>query len=59
MLKNVEFTPNKTMEHLREIANDNAIPKKKKVSEHNDLYSVEEESEGLEYDTDPITLNEF
>ena len=43
---------------LREIANDGSTPKKNKVSAHNDLYSIDEE-DGLEYETDKITLNEF
>ena len=46
------------MEHIREIANDELTPKKKKVSEHNDLYYVDEE-DGLEYEGSPETLNEF
>ena len=60
MPKNVEFTTNnmEPMEHLREIANDELTPKKKKVSEHNDLYYVDEE-DGLEYEGSPETLNEF
>tara|TARA_Y100001938_G_C8051366_1_gene411923 strand:- start:155 stop:295 length:141 start_codon:yes stop_codon:yes gene_type:complete len=46
------------MEHLREIANDDSTPKKKKPSQHNDLYFIDEEDE-LEYEGSPTTLNEF
>ena len=73
MQKNVESTTNKTMPNdfldnlgnhqhqkmLREIANDNATPKKKRTSIHNDLYTIDEEDDGLDYDTDSMTLNEF
>ncbi len=57
MQKNVEFTTS-NMEHLREIANDDSTPKKKKPSQHNDLYFIDEEDE-LEYEGSPTTLNEF
>ena len=61
MPKNVEFTTNnmEPMEHLREIANDELTPKKKKVSEHNDLYYIDEDDELLEVKNEPTTLNEF
>ena len=47
------------MEHLREIANDELTPKKKKVYEHNDLYYIDEDDELLEVKNEPTTLNEF
>jgi len=45
-------------EFLREISNDIATPKQSKVSEHNDLYFIDEEGE-QDPKNDPITLNEF
>ena len=61
MPKNVEFTTNDTMEKefLREISNDKATPKQNKVSEHNDLYFIDEDGEKLAANSDPVTLNEF
>jgi len=61
MPKNVEFTTNDTMEKefLREISNDKDTPKQNKVSEHNDLYFIDEDGEKLDANSDPVTLNEF
>ena len=61
MPKNVEFTTNDTMEKefLREISNDRDTPKQNKVSEHNDLYFIDEDGEKLDANSDPVTLNEF
>ena len=66
MPKNVEFTTNDTMEKefLREISNDKSTPKQNKVSEHNDLYEIDEDQENLirtsqNPKNDPVTLNEF
>ena len=61
MPKNVEFTTNDTMdkEFLREISNDKDTPKQNKVSEHNDLYFIDEDGEKLDANSDPVTLNEF
>ena len=61
MPKNVEFTTNDTMEKefLREISNDKDTPKQNKVSEHNDLYFIDEDGEKLDANSDTVTLNEF
>ena len=47
---------------LREIANDDITPKKRDTKVQNDLYErldTDFEDDGLDYDTDPITLTEF
>ena len=47
---------------LREIANDDITPKKRDTRVQNDLYErldSDFEDDGLDYDTDPITLSEF
>ena len=65
MQMNVKFTTtNMEKEFLREISNDKATPKQNKVSEHNDLYEIDEDQENLirtpqHPKNDPITLNEF
>ena len=51
-------------EFLREISNDKDTPKQNKVSEHNDLYEIDEDQENLirtpqNPKNDPVTLNEF
>ena len=51
-------------EFLREISNDKSTPKQNKVSEHNDLYEIDEDQETLirtpqDPKNDPVTLNEF
>ena len=65
MQMNVKFTTtNMEKEFLREISNDKATPKQNKVSEHNDLYEIDEDQETLirtpqDPKNDPVTLNEF
>jgi hypothetical protein len=47
---------------LREINNDAITPKKRDTLVQNDLYerhTGDFEDEGLDYDTDPMTLTEF
>ena len=47
---------------LREINNDAITPKKRDTMVQNDLYERHEgdfEDDGLDYDTDPMTLTEF
>ena len=47
---------------LREISNDNITPKKRDTLVQNDLYERKDgdfEDDGLDYDTDMITLAEF
>ena len=51
-------------EFLREISNDKSTPKQNKVSEHNELYEIDEDQENLirtpqDPKNDPVTLNEF
>ena len=46
-------------EFLREISNDKSSPKQNKVSEHNDLYFIDEDGEKLDTKNEPVTLNEF
>ena len=65
MQMNVKFTTtNMEKEFLREISNDKSTPKQNKVSEHNDLYEIDEDQENLirtpqNPKNDPVTLNEF
>ena len=65
MQTNVKFTTtNHGKEFLREISNDKSTPKQNKVSEHNDLYEIDEDQENLirtpqNPKNDPVTLNEF
>ncbi len=47
---------------LREIANDDITPRKTNKKVQNDLYERHTDDfgdEGLDYDTDPMTLTEF
>ena len=47
---------------LREISNDDITPRKTNKKVQNDLYerrAGDFEDEGLDYDTDPMTLTEF
>ena len=65
MQMNVKFTTtNMEKDFLREISNDKSTPKQNKVSEHNDLYEIDEDQENLirtpqNPKNDPVTLNEF